>query len=100
MAQTDALNDDVQLAFDNIVIIFCPYSYTGDAKGHIEVQTTGSGEGYYINRGKAVPITWSRTEHDVPMTLLTANGTALEMNPGKTFVCVMNSARKADVTFG
>lgn len=97
-AQTDGLNGE-QLSFDNLIVLFCPYTNTGDSKGHITVDTLGSGDGYYINRGKYIPIHWNKTAHTAPISLKRADdGTALQMQTGKTFISVINTASRDRVT--
>lgn len=87
-----------QLSFDNVIVLFCPYAYTGDDKGHITVDTVGSGSGYYITRGHYETVQWSKTGADAPMTLTGADGQQLIINSGKTFISVMNSTRVSAVT--
>lgn len=83
-----------QISFDNVLVIECPHSNRGDALHHIDVYTTGSGKGYYISKGKYIPITWEKSGVDAPMTLKDENGKELQMNCGTTFVNIVS-----DVTF-
>ena len=79
-----------QLTFNNIIIIACPHYNVNDAKGHIEVSTTGTGEGYYISNGAYRKITWSKATQDSPMVFFTSDGDELPMNVGKTIVNVVS----------
>ncbi len=91
-------NTGEQLSFENVIIIFCKYTYTGDAKNHIMVDTVGSGEGYWCSNGKYEKISWSKTSQDTPMALKDAKGNPLTVNEGKSFITVMDTADYATVT--
>ena len=90
-------NTGNQLSFDNVIVLFCKYTYTGDAKNHIMVETVGSGEGYYCTGGKYQKIKWAKAGQDTPMVLNDSHGNQLIVNPGKTFITVMDTA---DATSG
>ena len=83
---------DLQLEFKNVLILNMPHSYTGDSYGHIDVDTVGSGDGYYISEGKYIPIKWSVAANDRPMVLTNADGSLLYMNCGKTFVNIVSDS--------
>ncbi|MBR5221406.1 MAG: DUF3048 domain-containing protein [Clostridia bacterium] len=73
-----------QLGFENVVVLFCPYTLTKDDYNHIEVATTGKGKGYYLTGGKKVDIHWSKSSGDAQVKLYYASGKALTLTPGKT----------------
>ena len=73
-----------QLGFENVVVLFCPYTLTKDDYNHIEVTTTGKGKGYYLTGGKKVDIHWSKSSGDAQVKLYYASGKALTLTPGKT----------------
>ena len=73
-----------QLGFENVVVLFCPYTLTKDDYNHIEVATTGKGNGYYLTGGKKVDIHWSKSSGDAQVKLYYASGKALTLTPGKT----------------
>ncbi len=73
-----------QLAFENVIVLICPYQYTGDEKKHITVSDVGSGDGYYMTGGKYVPIRWSKSYGDKAITLSYPSGREVVLNPGKT----------------
>ena len=47
---------------------------------------TGSGEGYYLSEGVAVPITWEKQTHDGQTVYKTTDGKILTVNPGNTYI--------------
>lgn len=88
-----------QLSFDNVIILFCPYTYTADAYHHITVDTTGNGTGYFITKGKYLPIQWSKPDMDSAISFSYEDGSSVILNTGKTFISIMDSADKKTVTF-
>lgn len=88
-----------QLAFDNVIILFCPFTYTADSYNHITIDTTGNGTGYLITRGKYLPILWEKSDMDSPIALSYEDGAQVYLNVGKTFISVMDTADKKTVTF-
>ena len=89
--------DGNQLEFTNILVLFCYHTGALDDKGRIEVTTTGEGEGYYINGGKYINIKYSKATVDSPVVLTNTDGSPLEMNVGKTYIAIFNSANKATI---
>ena len=47
----------------------------------------GSGDGYYMSRGKIIPIAWHKDSYDTPFYYTTEAGEALIMAPGSVYVC-------------
>ncbi len=88
-----------QLEFTNIIVLLCYQSGALDNKGHIEVDSTGTGEGYYITGGKKVEITYSKANGDTPMKLFNKDGSPLEINRGKTYIAVMSKTTKDQIQF-
>ncbi len=84
----------VQLSFTNVIVLYCPTRQTGDSYGHVDVTTTGEGEGYYLTQGKYEKITWVKTGDDVPVKLYNEAGEALRINRGKTFFQVCTTEMK------
>ncbi len=82
--------DQSQLAFTNLLILSCRHTNLGDEKGHIDVVTEGSGDGYYVSMGKYVPIHWEKKTVDAVLELTTEDGAVLQMNCGKTFVEIVS----------
>lgn len=83
-------NTSEQVGTENVLFLFTDVNnIAGDNKGRINVRTTGEGEGYFACGGKYIPIQWSReTVHDA-FTYTLADGSALELGVGNSYVCVM-----------
>lgn len=90
----DAENGE-QLSFDNVFVLFAnTKNIAGDTEGRLDVTTTGAGDGYYITGGKLTPIKWTRTSDTSVFYFTTDNGVPLFVNPGKTFISVVNANLK------
>lgn len=59
---------------------------SGDVKGRQDLDTIGSGTGYYISNGYAVPITWSKTSRSAKTIYKLKDGTELKVNDGNTYI--------------
>lgn len=89
--------DGHQLEFTNIIVLFCHHTGPLDSAGRIEVTTTGNGEGYYISGGKFINIKYSKATEDSQIVLTNTDGSPLEMNTGKTYIAIFNSANKSSI---
>lgn len=78
-----------QLAFTNVLILRAPHTGALDAKGHIDVDLTTGGEGYFLSMGKYVPITWKKPTHESPLQLFHTSGQPLALNPGKSYISIV-----------
>ncbi len=82
-----------QLAYKNILAIYAPYSTIYDVL--LQIHWDEGGTGYYISNGKAVPITWSM--EDGYVKYYDQSGAQLKMNPGNTFVEILDSNGSGDL---
>ncbi len=74
-------------------IIICPVRnydlQDGENKGRQDVETVGSGTGYYVTNGKAVEITWSKSSRTGKTEYKLSDGSELVLNPGNTYVQIV-----------
>ena len=71
------------------IIVYSLSNYTlndGSGTGRQELDNIGSGDGFYITNGYAVPITWEKTAHDEQTIYRFENGERLTVNDGNTFI--------------
>ncbi len=74
-----------QYTFKNIIIT--PMKNTSlDAKDHQELDNVGSGEGYLITNGYAVPIIWEKKSRSSQTVYKYKNGKQIKVNDGNTFI--------------
>ena len=72
------------------IITYKVHNYTlndGYAGGRQDLNNIGSGEGYYISEGYAIPITWEKTSRSAQSIYkVKATGKELIVNDGNTFI--------------
>ena len=92
----DSVNEN-QLAYENVLTLFCPYTKTMDTKNHITVDDVGTGKGYYMTGGKYVEIQWSKKTADSAFVLTYASGREVYLTPGKTNIEIVHAADRVTV---
>jgi len=91
-------NDNSSPAFTNILILKTSVSpIRGDGAGRLNIETTGTGDGYFICGGKYIEIDWARADRDSPFMYSLKDGSSLRFGVGRTYICVIPN--KMDVTF-
>ena len=61
----------------------------GDEQGRQTLDNIGSGEGYYISNGYAVPIKWTKSSRDSKTKYSYLDGTEINVNDGNTFINIV-----------
>ena len=85
------VQEDPSIEVKNIVIMQMRTYPLGDGSARINVDTVGSGEGYYVTAGRSVPITWEKTSRSSKTVWKTADGEEIKLNPGQTWVMLLPS---------
>ena len=80
----DAVTGD-QYTFKNIIITPIE-THTYDSYGRLELDNIGSGEGYFITLGYAIPITWSKDSRSSQTIYKNMDGEEIKVNDGNTFI--------------
>ena len=76
-----------QYTFKNIIAYDVKNSkIAGDTKDRQTIDNIGSGTGYYISEGYAIPIKWQKTSRDAQTKYTLEDGTELKVNDGNTFI--------------
>lgn len=90
MAHVDPGNNNEQLAFDNVILQNARYVKFDD-NGYMMFYAKDSGrEGYYITKGKAIKITWTKPEDDCePTRYYDQQGNEITVNTGKTYIALI-----------
>lgn len=74
----------------NIIIYQNGYSLIrGDNKNRLNMSNIGSGKGYFISEGVAVPITWSKSSRKEQTKYKFEDGTDLIVNDGRTYIEIL-----------
>ncbi len=92
-AETDAVTGN-QLTCKNIILQDVDYTlYTGSGtkfdNTYLNIDYMSGGKGQYITNGKAVDITWTKESQDSPTRYWDADGNEIQINQGKTWVCIV-----------
>ena len=61
------------------------------------LHTVGSGEGYYITNGYAVPIQWSKSDRYSKTVYTYADGTEINVSDGRTYIEVSDVTMTVEV---
>ena len=85
-AHTDYVTKNQYTAKNIIVYQVSNSTIPGDDKGRQTLDNIGSGDGYYISNGYAVPIKWSKTSRDSQTVYKYLNGKEIDVNDGNTFI--------------
>ncbi len=86
---TDA-EDGQALTFKNVILQSVSFSSL-DKNGYLTYNVIGSGAGYYVTNGKAVPITWSKGSETGMTHFYNAEGQEISINRGKTYIGLVPS---------
>jgi len=90
-------NTDKQIAVTNVLILRTSVSgIPGDREGRLNVVTTGSGVGYFVNGGKYIEINWYRDDESSQFTFTLHDGSELIFGQGKTYVCIVRNNTEMD----
>ena len=89
-----ALNVSIDELLDNDVknvVIEKVSNKTLDSYGRQDLSTTGTGDGYYITNGYALPIKWEKSSRKSKTKYKYDDGKEVKINDGNTFVQIMPS---------
>ena len=91
----DYITND-QYHFKNIITYQVKNSLLNDGskKNRQDIDNIGSGKGYYITNGYAVPITWEKKSRAEQTIYKLENGEKLKVNDGNTFIQIQPSNQK------
>ena len=83
-AHTDAVTGN-QYTVKNIIITPIE-NYSYDSYGRQKLENIGSGEGYFISNGYAVPITWEKSSRSSQTVYKYKDGKEIKVNDGNTYI--------------
>ena len=66
-------------------------------QGRQEIHNIGSGEGYYITNGYAVPIKWEKSSRSAKTKYTYLDGTELVVNDGNTFIQIQPAEKQLTI---
>lgn len=80
-------NTGKQIHVKNIVVEMMPtsYGYTRIGEQTVIMKTVGTGQGWVLRDGDAIPVTWSKDSHSARTKLLDAAGKDVPLDAGNTW---------------
>ena len=78
------------VSVQNIIVQYVTDTSWNNDPDRRELQNTGSGKGYYITNGVYEEITWEKPSRRENTVYKRADGTTLQINPGKTIINLIN----------
>ena len=82
---------DTQLAVKNIIFQYSDWE-NYDANGYLNIHAEDGGACKYFTNGKVIDGTWTRDGEWGPETYYDADGNEIELNTGKTWICVIQDS--------
>lgn len=83
-------NTDKQVGVTNVLVLKTDCSViTGDDKGRLDVELTGTGYGYYACGGKIIPIQWSKAGRNNQFVYTTLDGKEFSFGRGSSYVNII-----------
>ena len=76
------------LTFDNVILMSCPFQQFDDGGYMMYNCLTSNQKGYYVTKGKAVPITWSKNSATDRTRYFDEDGKEITINTGKTYIAL------------
>ena len=74
------------------------YTIPGDTKNRQELDNVGSGKGYFISNGYAVPITWSKASRSAQTVYKYNDGTEIDVNDGNTWIQIQPQGQSLSIS--
>ena len=83
--------------FKNVLVVLVADTDLGDGTARRNINTAGSGKGYYMTNGCYEEITWSKPSRGGSTVFKKANGNELVINTGKTVVNLINPSTGVEI---
>ena len=85
-----------QVSTKNIIVQKINYSVCSDDY-YWDLKTIGSGEGYFITNGQAVPITWKKESRAGKTKYFYKDGTEIEVSDGRTYIEIQTNKQNLTI---
>lgn len=79
------------------IITYQISNYSFDSYGRQDLKNLGSGTGYYISNGYAIPIKWEKTSRSSQTVYYYENGEELNVNDGNTYIQIQPKGQKLQI---
>ena len=95
--QTDYVTKEQYTVKNIITYQVSNYTISGDDKGRQDINNIGSGEGYYITNGYAVPITWEKSSRNSKTVYKYKDGKEINVNDGNTHIEIQPTGQQLTI---
>ena len=79
------------------IITYQVNNYSMDSYGRQEIENIGSGEGYFISNGYAVPITWEKKSPSSQTVYKFLDGKEITVNDGITYIQIQPKGKTLEI---
>lgn len=86
-----------QMAVRNLILLYCGVRPLGG--GPVVDMDLSKGAGVFVSNGGYEDITWAKGGSSDSLALYGADGKALKLNPGKSYIALIPTAQKAKTVF-
>ena len=90
-------NTKEQVSVRNIIIVKITY-YSKEGTKYLELNDTGSGEGYFVTNGKMENITWKKDSRNSQTKYLDSNGEEIIVNDGRTLIALIGADKEINIS--
>ena len=90
-------NTKEQVSVRNIIVVKITY-YSKEGTKYLELNDTGSGEGYFVTNGKMENITWKKDSRNSQTKYLDSNGEEITVNDGRTLIALIGAEREINIS--
>lgn len=80
------------------IIVIKVNNYSFDDYGRQDLENIGSGDGYYITNGYAIPITWEKTSRSSKTIYKKVTGEEIQVNDGNTAIQIQPISQELTIT--
>ncbi len=96
------LNNNEQIHFTNVFVLYCPINTRPNdtsAEKHKDIHMEEGGAGYYVSNGQIEEITWTKPTPNDQIKCFDKNGTEIQVNAGKSYICIVDEDYYSKMTF-
>lgn len=97
IAHTDYVTGNQYTAKNIITYQVANYTISGENKGRQNIENIGSGTGWYISEGYAVPITWEKSSRSSKTIYKYTDGTEIKVNDGNTHIQIQPTGKNLTI---
>jgi hypothetical protein len=97
-AHVDVLTEGGGIYVANILVQIAAMRVVNARDGARNVDTIGTGVGYFFTGGQRFSVLWEKESHQSPMRWSFECGTPIVLNPGATWICVFQTTAQVRAT--